>query len=151
MVEKKRVLFLCVHNSVRSILAEHLTNHFRGDEFAAYSAGLQVSDVHPFAKRVLEEIRIDTKDARSKSVEEFRRRDFDLVVTVCAPSEGECPAWLGVGKRAHLAFDDPSRDLGSEEEMLSRFRALRDEMLAKIFPFLDAQMVERKNSAHPLD
>ncbi|MBI4790255.1 MAG: arsenate reductase ArsC [Chloroflexi bacterium] len=137
MADRKRVLFLCVHNSVRSILAEHLVNHFRGDRFVASSAGLESTGVNPHTRRVLEEIGIDTAAARSKRVDEFRGAEFDLVVTVCGPSEGECPAWFGKAKQAHLPFEDPGRAPGSEAELLARFRATRDEIRATVLTFLD--------------
>ncbi len=140
MAEKKRVLFLCVHNSARSILAEYLVNHFRGDSFIAHSAGFEATAVNPFTLRVLQEIGVDTNGARSKSVDEFRDEEFDLVVTVCTPSEGACPVWLGAGKQAHLPFEDPARTLGSDQEDLTRFRSLRDEMRAILLPFIDGQL-----------
>ncbi len=140
MSERKRVLFLCVHNSARSILAEFLTNRLLGEDWSAFSAGLEPRGVNPYARRVLEEIGIDASAARSKSVAEFRGANFDLVVTVCAPSEGECPAWLGAGQRAHLAFEDPARVQGSADEILAAFRAVRDEMRTRLLPFLDAQI-----------
>ncbi len=137
MSERTRVLFLCVHNSARSILAEYLTNHFRGERYSAFSAGLEASGVNPNAVRALAEIGIDASGARSKSVREFRDAAFDLVVTVCAASEGECPVWLGAGKRAHMAFEDPARVQGSPEEVMAAFRATRDEMRERLLPFLD--------------
>ncbi len=139
MPERTRVLFLCAHNSARSILAEFLVNHLRGDRFAAQSAGLEASGVNPYAVRVLQEIGINASRARSKSIAEFRGQDFDLVVTLCAPAEGACPAWLGKGRLAHLAFDDPARVQGTEEEKLEAFRAVRDEMQVRLFALLDAQ------------
>ena len=141
MSDKKRVLSLCVHNSVRSIMAEFLVNHLRGEGWVAFSAGLEASGVNPYARRVLAEIGIDTAGARSKRVDEFRGREFDLVVTVCGPSEGECPVWLGAGKKAHLPFEDPARAQGSEDEILAAFRATRDEMRSKVLPFLDEHFV----------
>ncbi len=139
MAERKRVLFLCVHNSARSILAEFLTNHFSSKRFTARSAGLEASGVNPYASRVLAEIGIDASSARSKNVTEFRGTVFDLVVTVCGPSEGECPVWLGAGKRAHMPFEDPARVQGSDDEILAAFRATRDEMRGRLLPFLDEQ------------
>ncbi len=136
---KRRVLFLCVHNSVRSILAEHVVNQFSGDQYAAFSAGLSPGMVNPYTLRVLDEIGIDTRHARSKSVDEFRGQPFDLVVTVCSASEGQCPVWLGQGRRAHFPFDDPSQTTGTPDEVLARFRSLRDDMRDRLPLFLSLQ------------
>ena len=141
MKTPKRVLFLCVHNSARSILAEFLVNHFWRDQFAAQSAGLEAARVNPNAIRALGEIGIEAASARSKSIEEFRGAQFDLVVPVCAPSEGACPVWIGAGKRAHLPFEDPSRAAGTDAETLARFRATRDEMRERLLDFLQTQFV----------
>ena len=131
-LKKQSILFLCVHNSARSILAEYLVNQFHSARFVARSAGLDAREVNPFTLRVLREIGIDARDARSKSVEEFRGAQFDWVITVCAPSEGACPVWIGAGRRVHLPFEDPSRAVGSDQEILAQFRAVRDEMRAQL-------------------
>ena len=138
MPEKKQVLFLCVHNSARSILAEYLTNHFWGDRFCANSAGLEARAVNLHALSVLREIGIDVSGARSKPATEFRGMQFDLVVTVCTPSEGRCPAWLGAGKKVHLAFQDPSLLEGDAAMVRAHFRALRDEMKRRLPTALNA-------------
>ena len=69
---------------------------------------------------------------RSKSVDEFRNVPFDLVVTVCDSAAEECPVWLGQGKRVHLGFPDPAKAMGTDEEMMAVFHAVRDEMLVKV-------------------
>lgn len=137
MAERKRVLFLCVHNSVRSILAEYLVNHLRGEQFIAQSAGLEASGVNPYTIRVLQEIGVDASGARSKRVDELRGENFDLVVTVCGESEGECHVWLGAGTKVHLPFEDPGKVQGTEAEVLAAFRAVRDEMRTRLLPRLD--------------
>ncbi|MBI3536725.1 MAG: arsenate reductase ArsC [Chloroflexi bacterium] len=134
---KQTILFVCVHNSARSILAEQLVNHFHSARFVARSAGLDAREVNPYTLRVLREIGIDASDARSKSVEEFRGANFDWIVTVCAPTEGACPIWIGAGKRIHLPFEDPARALGMDAEILARFRATRDEMRAQLDAWLN--------------
>ncbi|MBI3740764.1 MAG: arsenate reductase ArsC [Chloroflexi bacterium] len=134
---KQTILFVCVHNSARSILAEQLVNHFHAARFVARSAGLDAREVNPYTLRVLREIGIDASDARSKSVEEFRGANFDWIVTVCAPTEGACPIWIGAGKRIHLPFEDPARALGMDAEILARFRATRDEMRAQLDAWLN--------------
>lgn len=129
---KRQVLFLCTGNSCRSQLAEAIVNARLGNEWEAVSAGTSPSGyVHPTALRVLKEIGIEHQ-GRSKSVDEFRKVPFDLVVTVCDSAAEECPVWLGQGKRMHLGFPDPAKATGSTEEVLVVFRTVRDDMLVQI-------------------
>ena len=97
-MNKKTVLFLCTGNSARSQMSEGLVNHFLGDYWQAYSAGTHPSYyVHPMAITVMAELGIDISEQWSKSTEEFRGRDFDLVITVCDNAAKTCPTWLGKG------------------------------------------------------
>ena len=80
---------------------------------------------------MLREIGIE-HHGESKSVEQFRNQDFDLVITVCDDANEECPVWLGRGKRVHEGFRDPAKAEGTDEERLTVFRQVRDEMLKKI-------------------
>jgi len=129
---KRRVLFLCTGNSCRSQLAEAMVGHDLGDKWEASSAGTRPAGfVHPLVPVVLAEIGI-RHQGRSKSIEEFRRAEFDLVVTVCDSAAEECPVWLGKGKRLHIAFPDPAQSKGSEAEQLGVFRALRDDIRRRV-------------------
>jgi len=129
---KKRVLFLCTGNSCRSQIAEAIVNARLGDEWEAVSAGVKPAGfVHPLALRALAEIGI-THEGYSKPVEEFRQATFDLVVTVCDSAAEECPVWLGRGKRLHLGFSDPARVTGTEEEKMTAFRQVRDDIAGQI-------------------
>ena len=128
----KRVLFLCTGNSCRSQMAEAIVNARYSDEWRAFSAGTRLAGfVHPMAIAVLHEIGIE-KRGESKSVEQFRNDEFDLVITVCDDANEECPVWLGKGKRVHEGFRDPAKAEGTDEERLAAFRQVRDEMLNKI-------------------
>lgn len=125
---KRRVLFLCAGNSCRSQLAEAIVNARLGDEWQAYSAGTKPAGyVHPNALRVLAEIGIE-HPGRSKSVQEYRGQPFDLVVTVCDAAAEDCPLWLGQGQRVHLGFPDPAKATGTEAEILTAFRRVRDDI-----------------------
>ena len=125
---KHRVLFLCTGNSCRSQLAEAIVNARLGDEWHAYSAGTKpAGHVHPNALRVLAEIGIE-HPGRSKSVQEYRDQPFDLVVTVCDAAAEDCPLWLGQGQRVHLGFPDPAKATGTEAEILTAFRRVRDDI-----------------------
>ena len=135
----RQVLFLCTGNSCRSHLAEAIVNARLGEEWQAVSAGTQPTGyVHPKALQVLAEIGIQHQ-GRSKSVDEFRDVPFDLVVTVCDSAAEECPVWLGQGKRVHLGFPDPAKAIGTDEEVLAVFRAVRDDIAQKIPALLAEQ------------
>jgi arsenate reductase len=133
---KREVLFLCTGNSARSQMAEAIVNNRLGDRWQAVSAGTEPAGrVHPMAVRALAEIGI-AHAGRSKSVDEFRGRAFDLVVTVCDDAAENCPVWLGKGKRAHLGFRDPARAAGTDEEVLAVFRTVRDEIAGQVAALL---------------
>jgi protein-tyrosine-phosphatase len=124
------VLFLCTHNSARSILAEAALNHLGGGRFKAYSAGSSPranQRPNPYALAVLEEAGISTAGLRSKSCEEFARDgapEMDLIITVCDNAAGEvCPIWPGHPASAHWGYADPSEVQGTEEERRRAFRA----------------------------
>ena len=134
---KRNVLFLCTGNSCRSQMAEGLTRHFLGHLYRAYSAGTQPSGyVHPLAVQVMQEIGIDISQGYSKTPDEYRDITFDLVITVCDDAAETCPLWLREGHVEHIGFYDPARAQGSEEERLAVFRQVRDEIYARVLPFL---------------
>jgi arsenate reductase len=129
----KRVLFLCTGNSARSQMAEAIVNARMGQEWQAVSAGTQPTGyVHPNAIRVLAEMGIDISGARSKSAEEFRGAAFDLAVTVCDDAAENCPVWLGEGKRVHLGFPDPAETTGTDEQVMTVFRKVRDGIAVQV-------------------
>jgi arsenate reductase len=128
MAEKKKVLFICTHNSARSQMAEGLLNALYGDRYEAYSAGTQPSKVNPRAVKVMAEIEIDISNNRSKSVEEFRNMKFDYVITVCDYAKETCPFFPGGKKYIHSSFEDPSEFRGKENEAIAIFRRVRDDI-----------------------
>ena len=128
----RKVLFLCTGNSCRSQMAEAIINARLGEQWQAVSAGTRPQGyVHPMALRALEEIGIYHK-GRSKSADEFRDADFDLVVTVCDSAAEECPVWLGRGKRVHRGFVDPFNAEGTDDEKMKVYREVRDEIAREI-------------------
>jgi arsenate reductase len=128
---KKKVLFLCTGNSCRSQMAEAIVNSRLGERWEAFSAGTKSAGyVHPKALAALVEIGI-LHEGRSKSVDEFLGKDFDLVVTLCDSAARECPAWLGKGKRVHHSYPDPS-----ETDDMKDFRKVRDAMENEIISLL---------------
>ncbi len=129
---KRKVLFLCTGNSCRSQMAEAIVNARLGDDWEAVSAGTHPADyVHPSALRALAEIGIE-HHGHSKSAYEFRNTHFDLVVTVCDSAAEECPVWLGQGKRVHSGFPDPFNAIGSNDEVMAVYRAVRDDIARQI-------------------
>jgi arsenate reductase len=136
---KKRILFLCTHNSCRSQMAEALANHFLGDRVQAYSAGTEATRVNPLAAKVLTELGIDTAPLHSKTMDEFAGQSFDHVVTLCGDANEKCPLFFGGVERVHRGFEDPSRLKGSEEDVLPEFRRVRDEMRAWLTGYFNSE------------
>ena len=127
---KKKILFLCTHNSCRSQMAEGLVNYYLGDRFEACSAGTEATSVNPTAIAVMKEIGIDISRHRSKIMDEFAGETFDYVITLCGDANEKCPLFFGGVQRVHIGFDDPSRLTGSDEEILPEYRRVRDEIRA---------------------
>jgi len=123
------VLFLCTHNSARSILAEALLNHLGKGKFRGYSAGSSPREnqkPNPLGLQVLRDAGISVEGLRSKSWDEFALPNaphMDLVITVCDNAAGEvCPFWPGQPATAHWGYADPSAGEGSDAEKLAAFR-----------------------------
>lgn len=125
---KKKVLFICTHNSARSQMAEGLVNAFLAERYEAFSAGIEPSGVNPFAVEAMAEIGVDISYQRSKSLDEFLERRFDYVVTVCDHADEMCPFFPGGEERIHKGFEDPASIEGSPGEKLSGFIRIRDEI-----------------------
>ncbi len=129
------VLFVCVHNSARSQMAEAYLNHFGQGRFAAESAGLEPGALNPRVVEVMRESGIDISQNKTKSVSEILNQGklFEYVVTVCDETAAEkCPVFPCVSKRLHWSFADPSSLTGSEEEQLRRTREIRDRIEARV-------------------
>lgn len=127
-VEKKRVLFICTHNSARSQIAEGLLNALYNDRYKAYSAGTEPSTVNPLAVQVIEEIGIDISHHRSKGVSEFLGMEIEYVVTICDHARQRCPFFPGGKQIVHKGFEDLTAFGGSEEERMALFRQVRDDI-----------------------
>lgn len=133
---KKKVLFLCTHNSCRSQMAEGLVNADLGERFEAYSAGTEATAVNPVAIRVLAELGIDISAHYSKTLDAFKDERFDHVITLCGSANEQCPLFFGGVKRVHIGFEDPSQLAGSEEQRLAAFRRVRDQIRTDIEEYL---------------
>ncbi len=140
--ERIRVLFVCTHNSARSIMAEVLLRARGGERFEVHSAGTEPSAVRPLTLRVLEEAGLDTSRLRSKSVEEFLGQRFDYVVTVCDQARQTCPVFPGRHVSLHWGYEDPAAAEGTEEERLAVFRRVFTQIASRIGQF--AAIAERQ-------
>jgi arsenate reductase (thioredoxin) len=129
----KRVLILCTGNSCRSQMAEALWESLSRGSWQSESAGSKPSDyVHPLAIQAMQEMNIDISEHKSKSLEQFQNQPFDLVVTVCDNAKESCPVFPGAKTTLHWPFQDPADATGTEEEQMTVFRRVRDEIRDKI-------------------
>lgn len=133
---KQRLLVICTGNSARSQMGEGLFRQLGGDRFEVFSAGTRPISVRGEAIAVMAEIGIDISDQRSKSVDEFAGREFDVVITVCDDAREACPVFPGGGTRLHWSFEDPAKESGPESARLAAFRAVRDQIHRRILAFL---------------
>ncbi len=126
---KTRVLFVCIHNSARSQMAEAFVNHYCAAHFSAQSAGIEPGRLNPLVVEAMAEEGLDISRNPTKSVADMLKsgEHFDCVVTVCDEASAErCPVFPGAVKRLHWGFPDPSRFTGTREEKLARVREVRD-------------------------
>ncbi|QGJ70168.1 Arsenate reductase ArsC [Planctomycetales bacterium 10988] len=134
---KRRVLVLCTGNSCRSQMAEALWEQLGEGKWDSESAGSHPSGyVHHLAIEVMKEIGLDISTHRSQSVNEFQNESFDLVITVCDNAKESCPVFPGGTETLHWPFDDPADATGTDEEKLSVFRRVRDEIRSTIQNYL---------------
>jgi arsenate reductase len=139
---KKKVLFICVHNSARSQMAEAFLNQMCGEFFEAQSAGLEPGTLNPVVVEVLQEVGLDISRKKTQAVFNVLKRAelFAYVITVCSEAEAEgCPIFPGIAERLHWPFPDPSKLTGSREERLARVREIRDQIQRKIEEFCREQ------------
>ena len=137
-VSVKRVLVLCTGNSCRSQMAGAWINHALPRRWLARSAGTRPADrVHPLAIRAMAEVGIDISDASPETVERYLPEPWDLVITVCDSAREACPVFPGGVETCHLGFFDPALAEGTEEEQMSVFRRVRDEIRERLIPKLD--------------
>ncbi len=139
-MEKIKVLFVCVHNSARSQIAEVFLNLLGGERFIAESAGLEPGVLNPNVVEVMKETGIDISGNKTKSVFGFFKQGkiYNYVITVCNASAGErCPVFPGRVTRLHWEFDDPAGFQGTHEEILAKTRIVRDQIKNKIEEFIN--------------
>ncbi len=130
-MNKLKILFLCTGNSCRSQMAEGWTRHLKGDLIEPYSAGVQPHGIDPRAVQVMAEAGVDLSAQYSKDVSDFDEIEFDYVITLCDRAHTSCPFFPAKTQVLHVGFDDLPRlaaDSSSEEEALTHYRRVRDEL-----------------------
>jgi arsenate reductase len=142
MAKKEKVLFVCVHNSARSQMAEVFLKDLAGDRFDVESAGLEPGRLNPLVVAVMKEVGIDISQNKTKSVFDLFKQGklFSYVITVCDESQSErCPVFPGLTQRLHWSFPDPSRLEGTREQKLEKTRTIRDQIKNRILEWLAQQ------------
>jgi arsenate reductase len=137
---KKKVLFICVHNSARSQMAKAFLNQVCSNYFEAHSAGLEPGQLNPLAVQAMREVGIDISEEKTQAVFDVFKSGqfFPYVITVCDESEAAgCPIFPGVTQRLHWSFPDPSAILGSYRQRLEGTRKIRDEIRARVEKWCD--------------
>lgn len=132
---KERVIFICIHNSARSQMAEAFLKQKCGDKFEVQSAGLEPGKLNPIVVEAMKEVGVDISGNATKAVWDFVKvgKTFSYVITVCDETSAErCPIFPGMTTRLHWSFPDPSAFPGSREEKLIKTREVRDTIKAKI-------------------
>ena len=138
-MHKKKVLFVCIHNSARSQMAEELLRKLGGDRFEAESAGIEPGKLNPIVIRALQEEGIDITGKPTKAVFDLFKQGklYSYVITVCDEASAErCPIFPGITQRLHWSFTDPSKFQGSDEEKLAKVREVREEIRGVIKQWL---------------
>lgn len=155
-MKKYNILFLCTHNSARSVLGEVLASTHQSGRFVGYSAGSTPgTKVNPFAAEIAQNLGYETHNLRSKSWDEYASPDapvMDFIITVCDDAAGEvCPVWPGHPATAHWGFADPSKVEGSDEDKRQAFKDVmwglkkRTDMLAALpLETLDAISIQQE-------
>ena len=145
---KQKVLFICVHNSARSQMAEAFLNDICGDHFEAHSAGLEPGTLNPLAVEAMRETGIDISQNQTQSVfDVFKSGElFAYVITVCDETSAEsCPIFPGVTTRLHWSFPDPAALEGTREERLAGTREIRDQIRERIEMWCDEMCAMESN------
>lgn len=141
-INKTKVLFICIHNSARSQMAEAFLNQLAGDKFYTESAGLEPGSLNPYVIEVMKEIGIDISGNQTNGIWDFFRqgRVYHYVITVCDPSiEKLCPIFPGITQRLNWPFPDPASFLGTRDEILAETRLVRNSIKSEVENFINSQ------------
>ena len=135
-MERKRILFVCTHNSARSQMAEGFARELGKGVVEPYSAGLSPHGVNENAVRVMKEIGIDISHQQSESIDQELLKKMDIIITLCDNAAQSCPWTPPEIKVIHWPLDDPAKATGSAEEILNEFRRVRDEIMERMKGFI---------------
>lgn len=138
-MKKQKVLFMCIHNSARSQMAEAFLKQLASDRFDVESAGLEPGTLNPIVVESMQEVGIDISHNRTKDVFEFFKqgKKFECVVTVCDEASGDqCPFFPSQKEKMNWSFPDPSKFTGTHEEKLAQVRIVRDSIKRKVQEFI---------------
>ena len=127
-MSRKKILFMCTHNSARSPIAEGLLMSLYGDRYQAYSAGIDPKDVHPLAVKVMAEKEIDISNHKPTSIKDLWGQEFEVLAKIRDFEIEPCTFFPAGKKRIHKELKDPLSLEGTEEENLEGFRKARDEL-----------------------
>ena len=134
-MEKQKVLFVCIHNSARSQMAEELLRKIAGDRFETESAGLEPGKLNPIVVDALKEEGIHIEGKQTKGVFDLYKAGnrYHYVIAVCDGASAErCPVFPGVAKNIHWSFTDPSKFEGSKEQKLAKVKEVKEEIKVKL-------------------
>jgi arsenate reductase (thioredoxin) len=149
MLQKLKILFLCTGNSCRSQMAEGWARALKADLVEPCSAGIEAHGLNPRAVKVMAEAGVDISGQVSKTVEALPTLDFDYVITVCGHADENCPIFPGKAIVIHVGFDDPpalAKDARNEEEALTHYRRVRDEIKAYVQQLPDILIQAKENT-----
>ena len=136
----KKVLFVCIHNSARSQMAEELLRKYGGNQFDVQSAGFEPAELNPLAVKVLKEEDIDISEKKTNSVFDLFKegKTFNYVITVCDEGNAQkCPIFPGLSYRIHWSFEDPSGFEGNDEEKLAKTRMVKEQIKKDILELIE--------------
>ena len=145
-MDKEKVLFVCIHNSARSQMAEAILNLLAGDRFSAESAGLEPGKLNPLAVEAMKDMGIDISEKKTQDVFDLYKqgRRFNYVITVCDEANSErCPLFPGISKKLHWSFPDPSTLQGTMEENLIKTIEIRNQIKNQIVKWLTEPTTSR--------
>lgn len=135
-----KLLVLCTGNACRSQMAEGFLRALGDDRLSVSSAGITPTGLDPRTTQVMAELGIDISEHTSDQADRYLQDHFDYVITVCDNAQENCPVFPGEVKRLHWPFDDPAAVAGNDEEVLTQFRRIRDEIKAKVGSWLETDL-----------
>lgn len=137
---KAKVLVLCTGNSCRSQIAEGYLRFFANDRAEIYSAGVETHGVNPRSIATMKEDEMDISNHTSNHIDEYHNIDFDFVITVCDNAKERCPFFPTKAKKFHYNFPDPAKATGTEEEVMTQFRQVREQIKAYCKQFVSENL-----------